>query len=400
MELKQERAKAFQIGVVCIFSYLASYYMRNILSVSTPGMLETGIFTKEIVGTLSSVYFLVYAIGQLINGVIGDKVKPKNMVLCGLCLCGIASIMFSYTSSIPVWIALFSLMGFALSMLRGPLVKTIAENTLPKYARVCNVFFCFASFAGPLIASIFAMFFNWKLTFVVSGASCIIIAVCAYLALTILEKKGDIVVTTDKKNKDKKHIWSVFKLENFLLYMIVGALVEISAASINFWLPTYLTERTGFQKETANFIFSTIALVRSFVPFGALIILKWFKDNDVKMVKYSFAVATLFFIGVLFITNSYINVVLLLIALMSVSCASALLWSVYIPSQGKSGMVSTINGVLDFSGYVAASAANMVFSFTVDKIGWNGIVVMWITLMLFGMISGFVAEKNKKYKGE
>ncbi len=99
MEPKQERIKAFQIGVVCIFSYLASYYMRNILGISTPGMLETGLFTKEIVGTLSSVYFLAYAIGQLINGVIGDRVKSKNMVACGLSICGIASITFAYTQS-------------------------------------------------------------------------------------------------------------------------------------------------------------------------------------------------------------------------------------------------------------------------------------------------------------
>ncbi|MBO5007983.1 MAG: hypothetical protein J6D26_04045 [Clostridia bacterium] len=45
MEKKQELTKAIQIGVVCIFSYLASYYMRHLLSVSTPALIATGQFS-------------------------------------------------------------------------------------------------------------------------------------------------------------------------------------------------------------------------------------------------------------------------------------------------------------------------------------------------------------------
>ncbi len=394
MEKKYELVKAFKIGSISIFAYLVSYYMRNILSVSTPGMLETGLFTKEVLGTLSSVYFFLYAVGQLINGVIGDKVKPKLMVLFGLLICGTASIAFAFSRGMIVWLVLFGVMGFSLSMLRGPLVKTISENTLPQYARICCVFFSFASFAGPLIASLFAMIFNWRYTFVFSGLSGIIIAICSYVALTSMEKKGVIVSKTTKKINKKKNVWSVFRLENFVFYMFIGALIEISAASINFWLPTYLTERLDFHKDVANGIFSAMTLVRSFVPFVALIILKWFKGDDVRMVKYSFISATMLFTGVLLLHNPYVNVVLFLLALMSVSCASALLWSVYIPSQGKSGMVSTVNGVLDFAGYAAASLANIIFSFTIDIIGWNGIVVLWIVLMASGVVAAFFTKKT------
>ena len=39
---KSELNKALKIGSVCIISYMLSYYMRNILSVTTPEMLENG----------------------------------------------------------------------------------------------------------------------------------------------------------------------------------------------------------------------------------------------------------------------------------------------------------------------------------------------------------------------
>lgn len=125
-----EKRKAINIGSICVFSYLASYYMRNLLSVSSPAMLDTGLFTKEMIGLCSSVYFLIYAVGQLLNGIIGDKVSAKKMVFGGLLVCGISSIAFAFCTTMPLRILIFALMGFSLSMLRGPLVKTISENRL------------------------------------------------------------------------------------------------------------------------------------------------------------------------------------------------------------------------------------------------------------------------------
>ncbi|MDD6736155.1 MAG: hypothetical protein PUE13_07585, partial [Clostridiales bacterium] len=83
-EDKYELKKAFKIGSVCIITYMMSYYMRNILSVMTPEMLETGDFSKEFIATMSSTYMIVYALGQLVNGIIGDIIKPKYMVFTGL----------------------------------------------------------------------------------------------------------------------------------------------------------------------------------------------------------------------------------------------------------------------------------------------------------------------------
>lgn len=389
----KDRNKAIEIGVVCIFSYLASYYMRNVLSVLTPDMLQTNLFTKEMLGTFSSVYFFVYAVGQLINGRLGDKVKPKYMVLCGLVVCGVVSISFAFTGHMYTRILVFALMGYSLSMLRGPLVKTISENTIPKYARICCVFFSFSQFAGPLIASLFAMVFNWKYAFIVAGLSCIVIGICAYFVFAVLEKRGDIVHNTTTKETNKKSLWSVFKLENFVFYMIVGALTQIASSSIGFWIPTYLTERLRFDNDIANLIFSTNSLVRSFVPFMMLVALNFLKNDDVKLVKYSFLFGAVFFVGVLLIPNKYLNALCLLLGFVTVAFASAALWSAYIPSQGKSGMVSTINGVLDFSGYAASAVANMVFSYTIDRMGWNAIVTIWIVLIALGAV---VAMLNKK----
>ena len=77
INLRPEARKAIMIGSLCSLSYLAVYIARNILGTVSPQIEAEGIFAKEIIGTLSSIYFTCYACGQLVNGLIGDRVKAK-----------------------------------------------------------------------------------------------------------------------------------------------------------------------------------------------------------------------------------------------------------------------------------------------------------------------------------
>ena len=52
--MKPEIKKAWQIGLISIIAYLANYYLRNMLGVLTPEMLEKGLTTEAFAGFLSS----------------------------------------------------------------------------------------------------------------------------------------------------------------------------------------------------------------------------------------------------------------------------------------------------------------------------------------------------------
>lgn len=369
--------------------------MRNVLSVLTPDMLATGMYTKEYIGLLSSVYFLLYAGGQLINGVIGDMIAPKKMVSGGLVLSGIASIAFVLLDARWFQLLCFGILGFGLSMLRGPLMKIISENTLPKYARIICVFFSAAGFLGTFIASSLALIFEWRAAFVVSGIIAWAVATAAYVLISSLEKKGMVSHRLTEKNR-VSGIFEVFKLEKFVFYMFVGMLVEIATASINFWTPTYLTEQLAFSSDNANFIFSVMSVLKVTAPFIALFMLKIFSEKDVQIVKYSFLLSAIFFVLMVFAQNTWLNVLLFLAAKISVGCASAMLWSIYIPSLGKTGKVSSVNGILDCAGYISAAIANAIFGVIVDIVSWNGVIYIWSGLMLSGFAAAIIVNLNKR----
>lgn len=118
--MKNETTRAVRIGGACISTYLVSYITRNVLSVSAPQMVEEAFFTKEYTGLLSSVCFIFYAVGQLINGFIGDRARPKYMVSAGLLISGLAALTVPMVQDRMVHFVCFAVMGYSLSMLRGP----------------------------------------------------------------------------------------------------------------------------------------------------------------------------------------------------------------------------------------------------------------------------------------
>ncbi len=391
--MESQPKKALKIGSVCIFTYIISYYIRNILSVLTPAMLKAGVYTEDYLALLASVYMIVYASGQLLNGITGDYIKPKYMVSLGLVITSFALFMFSFTESLAVGIVSFGIIGFGLSMLRGPLVKVISENTLPKYARICCTFLSFASFAGPLLAGLAAMIMQWHSVFVFSAVVTLVMAVFSFFMLTGFEKSGIVApVQLQKREKEKTGILSIFKLHNFVPYMCIGMVVEIAAASINFWMPTYFNQYLSVSEDASNMIFSGISLLRSLCPFISLFIFRLLAERDILLVRIAFSVSATLFLIMAFVQTVWINILMFTLALMCSSIASATLWSIYIPSLGKSGKVSGANGIFDCSGYIAASIVNVAVVPIMNNIGWNGVILSWCGVMLFGVISTLFAK--------
>ncbi len=391
--------KAWRIGSFCIATYLASYVTRNILSVSTPEMIKEAFFTKEYTGLLSSICFIFYAAGQLINGFIGDRVHPKYMIIMGLGISSVSTFVIPIFDNRILHFTAFALIGFGLSMLRGPLMKVISENTAATHARMICTLFSMAGFAGPLIASILSIFFKWRAVFTATGVISVIITVLAVAAITTLEKRGEIKFVP-KYDKGIAGILNVFKLEDFIFYMLISSIGEIAGSSITFWIPTYTTEHLGFSNDAASTIYSVVSFSTLFTPFITLLIYEKLIRNGIKLALVMYVISAVFFIAVRFIAAPVLNVSMLIIAKMAAAAASSIVWSAYIPGLARSGKVSSANGVIDAAGYAMASLANVLFSTFVGRLGWGGIVNMWYIIMLIGAAVSFIKLIMKKKQKE
>lgn len=385
--------KAISMGFISVFAYIASYYSRSLLSVATPNMLQSGEYTTEFIGLLSSVQFLVYAAGQLVNGLAGDMINPKYMISVGLSVTGVSLVLFQIVPFAWMQLLCFAIIGLALSMLRGPIMKMVSENVNKDYSRIICTFLSAASFTGTLIASALAIVFKWNMMFIVAGIVALLIAAIAFVSLSVFEHKGTFVFHSSK-NAGFGGYLQLFKIENFVFYMVVAGVVEIAGSAIGFWIPTYLSDALLLDTVTTNVLFSVMSILSSLAPFIALFVFKLVKERDIAMMRCGFAIAVVSFVCMIFVPNMWAKIIFLMVAKLSLACCSSVLWSIYIPGMGSTGKVSSINGVINCTGYVSAAVANVVFAKLLG-LSWNGVILVWCGIAAVGLVAALMVRKKK-----
>ena len=395
LKLKPNARNAVMIGSMCSVSYLAVYIARNILGTVSPQMIEQGTFNTEQVGLLSSIYFITYAIGQLINGAIGDKIKAKVMISLGLILAGVSNELFAIFAHLPFasYIA-YGFTGYFLAMIYGPMTKVVAENTEPIYATRCSLGYTFASFFGSPLAGVFAALIAWQGVFLVSSITLILMGMLCFIFFQILENKGIVKYNQYDKPKGSRGGIKLLIKHKIIKFTIISVITGVVRTSVVFWLPTYISQYLGFSAEKSAGIFTVATLFISLTAFIAVFLYERLGRNIDLAIIIVFISATICFAAVYFIKQPVLNIIFMVLGIISSNSAASMLWSIYCPSLIDTGMVSGATGFLDFMSYMAASVASSVFANAVSVIGWSGLILVWLALMVVGIIISLPLKKN------
>ena len=395
--IKNNKVKnAIMLGTLCSVSYLGVYLSRNILSTVTPQIIESGRVSTEYIGFLSSLFFAFYAVGQLINGVLGERVKARYMLSFGLLLAGLCNLIFPVVLENPLGAYVnYGLTGFFLSMIFAPMTKVVAENTEPIYATRCSLGYEFGSLLGSPLAGVIAAILVWQSVFHVSGAVLVIMGILCFVFFLYFEKKGIVKYNQyEPKSKNGNNI-NVLIEHRIIKFTLISIITGIVRTSVVFWMPTYISQYLGFSAKNAATIFTIATLFISLTTFVAVFLYEKLHRNMDLTILIVFISAAISFLFVYLIKLPVVNIVFFVLAIMSSNCAASMLWSRYCPSLRDTGMVSTATGFLDFISYMAAAASSTIFANAVTAIGWQNLILIWIALMIFGIAISIPWKKLK-----
>lgn len=385
MKLSRAAKHAILIGSLCSVSYFAVYNARNILSAVTPQMIEGG-YSEAYIGQVSSLYFIFYAVGQLINGMIGDRIKAKWMIAIGLLGAGISNLVFSQVAANPTAAMMaYAMTGFFLSMIYGPMTKVVSENTEPIHATRCSLGYTFASFFGTPSAGLLASLLVWQGVFAVSSGLLVTMAIVSFLFFSVFERRGIVQYGQYKAEKKGAGNVKVLLRHGIVKFSLIAIITGVVRTSVVFWMPTYINQYLGFPEKQAALIFTVATFIISFTTFIAIFVYERLGYDMHKTVLVMFSCSTLFFILLFLVKNPIANITLFVLAVMASNGAGTMLYSRYCPSLRDTGMVSSATGFLDFLSYMAAAGANLLFANAVHDIGWGNLIFVWILLLLAGV---------------
>lgn len=393
------------LGGVSFCAYTACYAGRSVLSAIMPEMLKSNVYDKADFAYMGSAYFFTYGIGQIISGIMGDKIKAKYMVSIGLFLASITIFIFPFITKTNMGILLWGLCGLVLSMLWGPLTKVIAENTNPRLGQLLLTALSAASILGTMaayiIATIASAYGQWKFAFYISAILLLLGSVIWYFCLYYLEKKNALKNTLSKSSEAKKNKELIgILIENSIIPMIFVAMINgVIRNAVTFWIPTYILEKLGALPTLATGITSVLPLINLAGVFTGVFLLKKLKDNEHMVSIVLFLLSTVMFISMCFINGRLfmLSIIFLFIASAAMAALGNMLFTSYCLRFRETGKISTVSGFLNFTSYASSAIASIVFVNLVSKTGWNFIVLTWAILTFVGAIFAYLALKNKNY---
>jgi len=149
----------------------ASYYLCRVnFAVAQPAILkEFPAWTNAQIGTIPSVYAIFYAVGQIINGTLGQRFGARHLMTGALVIASLTNLLFSFTTSFSVMLVLWAINGYAQSAGWSLLVQTLSNwNTSKRRGTVTGLMStCYqvGNVVSWLLAGVLCDSIGWRAAF-------------------------------------------------------------------------------------------------------------------------------------------------------------------------------------------------------------------------------------------
>ena len=395
------------LSLLCPLIYFASYMTRKNYSIVMADIIISEGISNADASLAATLSLISYGIGQIISGILGDKFKPQNIILCGLSLTTLMNLLMPVTDDFTLRSIIWFINGFAQSMLWPPLVRIMAATMdHSTYNKVCtNV--NIAGISGTILlyissSAIWIKYFNWKYVFfssaLVSGAIAVIWVLgfkkaTAGKPLFGKQKDGN---TADKKQSTlsaKKLL-----LSGFLLIAIAIICQGALRDGITDWVPTFIINT--FSLESSSAILKSVL-----IPVFGVISLKLvgvingkFVKDEVKAgaITFGMGLAGCVLLLLIYKQNQYITLFLAALITGLMHGVNYFLICIVPARFEKYNAVSTMSGIINSLTYVGSAAATYGFGAISDNFGWNTVLVAWVVVGIIGTGCCFVAIKPWK----
>lgn len=385
--------------------YFTSYMTRKSFSAVKLGIPDT-LLTDVQIGYIGSALFFIYGAGQVISGLLGDRIDPRKLIFCGLGATAVCNAAFPFVTSVPALIVLWGVNGFAQALFWPPIVKLMTIYLKgDRYTKAVMSVSMAAQIALLAVfgsAALFVSLSAWKGMFALSCALAVLTGVLLIVGFGILERRhpgqvrdalaGKTVEAVPSAESTKKEpsqrsegLWQIILSSGLLFVFVMTASVGFLRDGIEEWMSTYLYDTFSLRADLStltNIFMPVFGLVC--VRFAATLHLRIIKDEirEVTILISTCAAATL----ALAIFHALHPAFSLVMIVLSVGCIHAANTSLtcYLPARFvKSGKVSTVSGLVNAFTYVGSTLATSAVPWLFEATSWKVTIFSWCAV---GMI--------------
>ncbi len=283
------RSWQVRIFITIWFTYGSFYLCRANMSFALPGLTEEFGFSKTLLGLLGTSLFVMYSLGQFINGQLGDRLGARRLVFTGMIVSALLNFVFSFSTTFTFMLVIWGLNGYFQSMGWSPQVKTMANwftvAQRGKWMGLMGSCYQVGNALSWLLSSFLAANYGWRVVFWVPAILFLISSIHFVTRLRNAPEEvglppieqlrkiqaGEKVSVTDSKGGASAHTHLGFKktimvcVSNPRIWLVSAAFMclDIIRYGFFYWAPVYLIEAQGASITSAGLKVAVLPLAGS-----------------------------------------------------------------------------------------------------------------------------------------
>ena len=399
----------FGIIALCCMVYFVSYVSRKDFAAVMAGMITDGAIGRANAGLVGTMLFIFYGVGQLLSGYLGDKIRPKYLIMMGLSVTGMCNALMSVIPE-GAMIAVWGLNGLAQAMLWPPIVKILAHYLDHDTYVTAHLAVTSAAHVATVLLYVFVpiclSFMSWHTVFVCAGSLAFLsMAVFAIAMRFILPESAEPVSYAKKSDKaeGQGNILAILRESGIFTVFVCIVVIGFLRDGIESWLPMLYSEAFGKDVSESTLV-SMILPVFSIVSIALVTPLhkKGVLKNEVKGTALLFALALVAAIPLAFFVSmdgTFFSVAALLLTALicgAMHGANFLLISCLPGRFARFGRAATVSGVCNSCVYIGAAISTYGIALISEMMGWSLTIASWCAILVVGI--AFAAISYKRYK--
>jgi len=373
-----------RIFLLCYIAYTCIYIARLNLSMASPAMREAGILTPAQLGFIGSAFSLVYSCGRLFNGILGDRMAPKLLIVTGLVLTAAANLLIGLLPPYVLILTLWCINAFGQSMLWSAMLRTMtgiygkthADKKVPILVSSVSA----GNILGILFSTQLVSWFGIRAAFLVPGIMTAIMgALASYIIPRIQNAAGG-----QRKPFPFKALFRDKSIRTILLpAMSHGAMKD----TISLFMAVYFLDRFAVDLESSAWyvlLIPTVGLVGRLI-YPACYRLLGRREHLLSAI--GFAACALFGVALCFpLKSPLVAAVCLSIIYALVSMINTTILSVFPLRFAEKDLVASVSGITDFATYLGASIASAIYGLLIEGGGYTYMFASWAVISILSII--------------
>ena len=374
--------KQRRLLTVLVVLYSSAYFCRLNLSAALDGIITAMALPISRAGFLQTVFALVYASGQLINGAIVDRVDPARYMLTGIAGSAVCNLLMGLSVSYPMMLLVWAANAAFQSMLWTPVMRLIALHFKESAARLrANALLALALTFGHLgawaVSGFLSTLVSWRFSFIAPAFIALAAMITAIFALRGLHAgQSDAPASAAKKAAETRPIFSVFTSTGFFLVLAACVLYGFIRDGVVTWTPTLLSRTGGSSVSSTAFTLILPLLNGAGVIIGFTLRQKGANPHNVVVLMM---LAAILCGGTLLLTGSLLLTAVLLGLICAGMYGANTMLTGLIPLEydrvGKTGLTA---GLIDSLIYAGSALAGALGGSLYEHMGSPALYVSWI----------------------